>query len=187
MKNQDDISIIKGIKDGNEKALYQCIEKYKSFVAYIVGNIMGRSYSKADQEEVIADVFIAIWEHANTIDEKQFRHFKAYIGTIARNKAKNKLRSTHNHTYDLELDDTIVVEECDTSTVLLDKEIQQIIISCIKQLSKEEQKCFIYYYYYRKTIRVIAQELNLNESTVKSKLYRGRDKLKSMLQEEMKR
>ena len=187
MKNRDDFLIIKGIKDGNEMALYHCIEKYKSFVAYIIGNIMGKFYSKTDQEEVIADVFIAIWEHADAFDIEQSGYFKSYIGTIARNKAKNKLRQIHKHTYDLELDDEIIIERRDTSSDLLDKEVQQILINCLKQLSKDEQKCFVYYYYYGKPIRIIAGDLNLNESTVKSKLSRGRNKLKLMLQEEIKR
>lgn len=42
----------------------------------------------------------------------------------------------------------------------------------------------IKYYYYGKTIKTIAAELNLSESSVKSKLARGRNKLKTMILEE---
>lgn len=45
-------------------------------------------------------------------------------------------------------------------------------------LTDDERKCFISYYYYTKTIAVIAEETGLKESTVKSKLLRGRKKLK---------
>ena len=48
----------------------------------------------------------------------------------------------------------------------------------IYELSVDERKCFISYYYYTKTIAVIAEETGLKESTVKSKLLRGRKKLK---------
>lgn len=186
MKKRDDLSIIKGIRSGDESALYHCIKKYKTYVAYIVGNITGKSFSKSDQEELIADVFITVWEHSESIDEGQSVHFKSYIGAIARNKAKNKLRDTYKHIYDFELDDTIQMKECDVGDTVLEKEMKRILLNCLRQLSRDEQKCFIQYYYYGKPVKVVADELNLKESTVKSKLSRGRNKLKGMLQEEMK-
>ena len=60
--------------------------------------------------------------------------------------------------------------------------LKEEVIKCLKEsiyeLSVDEKKCFISYYYYTKTIAVIAEETGLKESTVKSKLLRGRKKLK---------
>ena len=60
--------------------------------------------------------------------------------------------------------------------------LKEEVIKCLKEsiyeLSVDERKCFISYYYYTKTIAVIAEETGLKESTVKSKLLRGRKKLK---------
>ncbi len=51
--------------------------------------------------------------------------------------------------------------------------VENIIGSALPYEDKE-----VSYYYYTKTIAVIAEETGLKESTVKSKLLRGRKKLK---------
>lgn len=61
---------------------------------------------------------------------------------------------------------------------LLKEEVIKCLKESIYELSVDERKCFISYYYYTKTIAVIAEETGLKESTVKSKLLRGRKKLK---------
>ena len=46
--------------------------------------------SAADAEEVAADVFAALWKHAENIKPSSL---KSWLGTVARNTAKNKLRA----------------------------------------------------------------------------------------------
>lgn len=177
------LKIIKGIKAGNERSLNRCIKTYKSYVAYIVGNIIGSSLSQEDKEEVISDVFIVLWKKCNLIDEKQSDKFKAYIGTIARNLSKNKLRERKNIILQTDLDENFA-DELNLENFLINKEQQEDLFKCILQLKKIDQICFLKYYYYQKNIKEIALELNLSESAVKSKLYRGRDKIKMILSQE---
>lgn len=184
-KYDNDQRIISGMKHKEEKALRTCISKYKSYVAYIVGNIIGMALPKVDQEELIADVFISLWNHAHSIDEQKSSSLRAYIGAVARNKAKNKLREMHNERFNIGLDERIVITEADVSETILKRELGRILTECIKRLSPEDQKCFIKYYYYGKPVKMIAAELKLSESSVKSKLARGRSKLKTMIMEEV--
>lgn len=130
------------MKHKEEKALPTCISKYKSYAAYIIGNIIGMALPKADQEELIADVFIALWNHAHYIDEQKASSLKAYIGTIARNKAMNKLREIRNIRSDTELDERILITEADVSETILKRELGCILKEYIKRMTPEDQKCF---------------------------------------------
>lgn len=96
-KQKDDLKLIQGLKKQDENALNICINRYQSYVSYIVANIIGESLPNEDKEEIIVDVFLSIWNHADSIDTSISSSLKPYIGTIARNKSRNRLRSLVKH------------------------------------------------------------------------------------------
>lgn len=183
MKNKYilDKEILIGIKKKDEEALNCCIDKYGSYVSYIVSNILGKCCSNADCEETIADVFITIWEKIDQIDINRAEEFKSYLGAVARNKSKNKIRQLSKGNEIVGLEESMIMLGESVEDKITAEEIHKYMIDCIKQLSVEDRKCFIKYYYYQMSIKNIAKDLGLNESTVKSKLARGRDKLKKMI------
>lgn len=182
MKNNTNVKIIKGLQSRREQSLNKCINVYGSYVSYIVGNIIGNSLPQEDKEEVVSDVFVTLWEKSDLIDENRAEAFKSYIGAIARNLSKNKLRENGRSKLREELDENLS-DEINLDNILISEEQAKELMGCIKQLKMIDQRCFLKYYYYQKTIKVIAEEENLSESAVKSKLYRGREKIKSMLLE----
>lgn len=180
-KQEDDLKLIQGLKERDENALNICINRYHSYVSYIVGNIIGKSLPQEDKEEIIIDVFLAVWNHAYSIDPDMYPSLKPYIGAVARNKSKNKLRDL-SKCNTIFLDDEIVIDTSDFTENILKKELKEILLEAINKLSQEERVCFLKYYYYQKPIRIISEETNLKESTIKSKLARGRNKLKKLLE-----
>jgi RNA polymerase sigma-70 factor (ECF subfamily) len=46
-----------------------------------------------------------------------------------------------------------------------------------------DREIFLRHYYYCQPVKTIAAELEMNESTVKTRLKRGREKLKTILRE----
>ena len=56
----------------------------------MVWNITGHALPREDGEEVAADVFVAAWDHAADLRPGKV---KAWLGAVARNKARNRLRS----------------------------------------------------------------------------------------------
>lgn len=85
-------SLLKKLQNKDEKALEDIIDLYNAYVTTIVGSLLSSKGTKEDMEEVVADTFIALWETAERIDYEKFSSIKAYIGVIARNKAKDRLR-----------------------------------------------------------------------------------------------
>lgn len=183
-KHEDDLKLIQRLKEHEESALNICINKYHSYVSRIVANVIGCSLPEEDKEEIILDVFLAVWNHADSINSEMYPSLKPYIATIARNKSKNKLRTLSKFNSTVLIDDEIVVDTRDFTKGIFQRELKEILLETLNKLNKEERICFIKYYYYQKSIRVISEETGINESTIKSKLARGRNKLKDLLESE---
>ncbi len=85
----NDRKALRDIRSGSQEALIWIMNKYGSYVSTIVWNIIGQSMSVCDAEEVVSDVFLALWNSASAIQKNSI---KSYLAGIARNKAKMKLR-----------------------------------------------------------------------------------------------
>lgn len=178
----DERVLLKRLKHKSEKALGETIEKYTSYVTTIIREIL---YSKAtvqDIEELVADTFIALWMTADRIDYEQYSSLKAYIGMIARNKAKDYLRKNKN--IDLELFENVILIADNIENQMLQKEQQQYIKKLLSKLKQEDQKIFLLHYYQYKKIEEIASIMQMNPQTVKTRLRRGRETLRALLCDE---
>lgn len=169
-----DNKLLEKLKSRNENSIELLISKYSAYVGTIVYNTIGQSATKEDLEEVIQDVFFAIWENAENI-----RDLKTYIGTTSRNKAINKLRSI---TYTCEIDDIKPTGD-ETALAVEKKETTKLLYDAIEALGEPDSEIFFRYYYNNEKIKDIAKETNLNSSTIKSKLKRGKEKLSAYLSE----
>ena len=85
------------------------MKKYGAYVTTISKEILAGKGTKEDVEEVVSDVFISLWNTAERIDCEKYTSIKAYIGMIARNKAKDKIRAIKS--WNLELyDDVLLID-----------------------------------------------------------------------------
>ena len=98
--------LLKQLQRKNEKALEEIMKKYGAYVTTISKEILAGKGTNEDVEEVVSDVFISLWNTAERIDYEKYTSIKAYIGMIARNKAKDKIRAIKN--WNLELYDDVV-------------------------------------------------------------------------------
>ena len=161
---------LKELKKGSETALEWFVDAYTPYVTAIIHNIIGECMDMADVEEVASDVFFALWENARKVYS-----VKGYLGTVARNMAKNKLRSLG---WDLPLDERmIVVAGDDPETALEEKEKAKAVKRAVLRMPHPEREIFLRHYYYCQKIETISREMDIPLSTVKTKLRRGRARL----------
>ena len=166
---------LRELKRGSESALIWFIDAYTPYVTAIIHGIIGEHMDMADVEEVASDVFFALWENAGKVYS-----VKGYLGTMARNKAKNKLRDL---TYDLPLEEQILVlEGGNPEDTMEEKERNRAVRRAILQMRQPEKEIFLRHYYYCQKVDTISVEMNLPLSTVKTKLRRGRARLGRELQ-----
>ena len=165
---------LRELKAGSEKALEWFIETYAPYVTTIIHNIIGSRMDMSDVEEVAADVFYKLWENAETVHSP-----KGFLGTVARNMAKNKCRQSG---YDLPLEEEILlVDEITPETEIEKKELNRAVKLAVLGMPYPDKEIFLRFYYYCQTMDVISEEMGINLSTVKTKLRRGRIRLRSIL------
>ena len=161
---------LKELKKGSETALEWFVDAYTPYVIAIIHNIIGECMDMADVEEVASDVFFALWENARKVYS-----VKGYLGTVARNMAKNKLRSLG---WDLPLDERMLVVAGDNpETALEEKEKAKAVKRAVLRMPHPEREIFLRHYYYCQKIETISREMDIPLSTVKTKLRRGRARL----------
>ena len=165
---------LKNLKKGDQEALVWFIRKYTPYVTTVVYNIIGESMDQADIEEVVSDVFVALWQNGEKVHSP-----KGFLGTTARNKAKNKAREL-KLTLPLE-EDILVIEEPDPEARLEKRELAAAVKRAVLEMGQPEKEIFLRFYYYYQTLEEISEDMKLPLSTVKTKLRRGRLKLKQTL------
>ena len=164
------------LQKGDQQALEWFIDRYSAYVGTIVNNILQDSMSRADVEEVTADVFVTFWKSAGTLLPL---NLKAWMGRVARSLALHKLRE---RAQELPLEEDILILEEDSLIEKLDQEERdRIVRDAVLAMPQPDREIFLRFYYYSQTIPVIAEKLDMNPSTVKTRLKRGREKLREHL------
>lgn len=172
--------ILQKIKAGDPSGLEALMDIYVPYVSVIVWNILRNAMSPEDAEEVVSDVFLVAWNQSSDL---KVGHVKGWLGAVARNKAKNKLRQI-GQTIPLE-ESILDIPSLDDPTEDIDRaQEQQIVRQAVDSLPSEDREVFLRHYYYAQSIKEISVSMALNESTIKTKLRRGRMKLKEILTKE---
>lgn len=142
--NIDEKQLMLKLKNKDERALKICMNKYYRYVVYIVENIIGSALPYEDKEEVVSNVFVALWNYSADLDTDNYSTFKPYLGTIARNMAKNALRKTSKMHFE-NYEDAFQVG---TNEHIEYGPLKEEVIKCLKEsiyeLSVDERKCFIH-------------------------------------------
>ena len=125
----------------------------------------------ADAEDIIQKVFIKLY---NELCNKKGSFNKSWLLKVTANECKNYIRWHKRIIYSHEL------LESKTRSYI---EIDETSASLLK-LSKKYRIVVYLYYYEGYKIREIAEILNLNEENVRTRLRRGKEKMKKMLKED---
>lgn len=179
----NDTKLIQALLHGQRGALDKAVSHYSGYVASVARNVLGAQATREDLEEIVSDVFIALWRTADRLDES--RPLKGYLAAIARNAAVDRLRRSRPES-PLPEEDILPADEAQgPEAEALRREQAQILRRLLLAMPTEDREIFVRFYYYRQTVREIAAIMNWNESTIKARLSRGRAKLREQLTKEV--
>lgn len=175
----NDGSLIKLLKNNPTKGLSSAMNQYGALVKTIIVRIIGYE-NPQDVEEIVSDVFVELWKSIDNFNSEKGT-LKNYLISIARfvginayNRKVIKHASVPIEEIDLEIDVDLVNE--------ISKSINKTIIKeAIEDLQNPDRDIFIRRYYLFEPIKEIALSLNLTPKVVENKLYRGKQKLKTVL------
>lgn len=134
----------------------------------------------ATAEDLVQEVFVTYFQKSD-----QFRNeasLKTYLTKMTANRAKDYLRSW-KHKKDV-LFDTIFVQTKSTEENLLQKEQLALLEKKLFELPMKYREPLILYYYDEQSIFEIAEYLQLNENTVKTRLRRAKQQMKQFFNDE---
>lgn len=173
-------TILQKLKAGDPSGLSALMELYVSYVSVVVWNILRGAMSPEDAEEVVSDVFLAAWTQSADLEDG---HVKGWLGAVARNKAKNRLRQIGRA---IPLEEVVldIPGMSDPTEDVERGEERRLVRQAVDSLPEEDREVFLRHYYYAQSVQEISRTMALNESTVKTKLRRGRMKLKEKLTRE---
>ena len=169
--------IIAELKKGSTDALCAVIGQYTAYVSTIVYRIIGYNRQE-DCEELTADIFIALWNNRHKVKENKV---KAYIGEIARNKAYNFVRDKKEA---LPLNEEILFQGENPQEYAEKRDFGLMLKKALSQLEPEKKELMLRYYFYGQKLTDAAREMNINNSTAKSRLKRSREELRDILRKE---
>ena len=155
-------NLIRRLKQHQPQALEELIQTYSPYVGTMVRNIIGKYLSESDVEELTADVFVAVWEHADQVKPGKLTGF---LAAIARNRAKNRIRSYHE-TVDLE--DLVQVCAADDVEQSIDQKIlAEMLQDVLNMLSAKDREILVRYYYYYESVKQVAAEMQMSRARKK--------------------
>lgn len=168
-------------RDGKaEKAIADIIDRYNGYVCTVIKGIIGEYMTDEDIEEAASDVFLSLWNNA---DKPETGKLKPWLGAVARNRAKNKLREL---TGILPLEDDYMDFITDTSyspaDMVIKNEEASLVRRAVNEMKPADREIFLRHYYGLQSVIGIAQSTGMSESAVKLRLMRGREKLRKALE-----
>lgn len=176
MKNE----ILKDYLTNGTVDIDKMLDDFYGYVYIIVKNAVSISLMEEDIEEIISDVFVAIWKNSEKLSNTIV--LKPYLAGIAKNIIKNKYRKTELNFSISEYEEKIV-DNSNLQKISEENEQNMIIKETLKTLKQEEYSVFIMFYYESKSIKEIAKTLNCSEGKIKVILHRVRKIIKKNLED----
>ena len=151
---------------------------HRAVRAYVLAVIRNRSrgvLTPEDHEEIASDVFLALWRGAKNITRGQLR---PWLGAVARKQTAEAMRKKNVY---LPLEDDALITLDRLWEQMVEKERCEALAQALAALPEEDREIFYRFYDLSQTTALIADELHMNASTVRSRLLRGREALRKTL------
>lgn len=130
-------------------------------------------------EDIVQDVFIKFYDNQQNYEERG--ELKAYLSKLVSNRSKDYLRSWTYRKFQVQQkifpQQTVMRRD-----MLVQQDERTLIENAILALPFKQREVIIHFYFEEMPVVDIAELLTIPESTVKTRLRRGRELLKLQLQ-----
>ena len=173
----DDRQLLRQLQEQRAGALEAALAQYGAYVLAVIRNRSRGVLTPEDHEEIASDVFLALWRGAKKITRGQLR---PWLGAVARNQTADAMR--RKRVYVPLEDDTLISLEPLWERMYEDQR-SEAVQKALLALSDEDREIFYRFYDLAQTAAQIAEAMQMNASTVRSRLMRGRETLRKELTE----
>ncbi|GAB7386599.1 RNA polymerase sigma factor SigW [Bacillaceae bacterium] len=167
--------LIKAAKEGDRDALIQLLREIEIPVYRTAYYLLGNEHDAMDASQ---EALIRIYTRIRSFEEKA--KFSTWVQRIVTNVCIDKLRKK-NETYSIDEYEIEIRDDNDVEKVLERKAAATEIREAIEQLPEHHRTVVILRYIQEFSYHEIAETLGLPLNTVKSYLYRARQRLQTLL------
>lgn len=160
------------ISDDDRKKFEYLYDKHKKLMLYISYKIL-KDLNLA--EDATSDAFIRIYQNIYKIEDPDSPMTVSYIATIVRNASITLLNKRRKHIME-ELPDSLE-ENFDLEEIIISDMILIEIYKALDNLDEDSKSIFLLKFTHGFSTKEIEKILNLNESTIRTKLHRAKKKL----------
>ena len=172
-------SLVKRAQRGDDQAFVELIEENKQAMYKVAVGILKNDFDAAD---AIQQSILTCYEKLKELKKAQY--FKTWLLRILINNCNQMLREQKK---------VVGIEDYGTEDTKGKKAEEKIaappgaatinedFLELLDQMEQQYRVVLILYYVEEMSIREISQILQMNENTVKSKIHRGREQLRSQM------
>ena len=170
----DEKRLLDGLKRRDSDFIEEAIDVFTPYLSTVLYNMVGTSLPREDIEEIVSDVFVVLWRNADKIDLAKGT-LRAYLAVTARNFALKKINKKREN---VPIDELELPYKGSTAE---ESVCNESLWDSVMALGEPDNEIFVRYYRFGEKLRDIAKRTGLNLSTVKTRLSRGKEKLKKLI------
>ena len=177
----EDRLLVWKLKRGQTGALQPIYEKYKNDLLALA---IALSNDRATAEDVVHDVFVSFAEFAGRLRLRG--SLRSYLLTCVVNRVRNLSKTKYRQSLQLTEAETIISDEQTPAQSAASAENKQRIKIALAQIPYEQREVIILHLMSDMRFRAIAETQGISISTVQSRYRYGLDKLRTLLDGEVK-
>ncbi|MBO2537566.1 MULTISPECIES: RNA polymerase sigma factor [Rummeliibacillus] len=165
--------------------LEQVYEEYNRYIYHLCLKLTRNS---AEAEDLMQEVWVKVVRYESYVAEVE--HVKAWLTTICMNTFRDRYRKnvrrskymmSQPETLDVPVLDLVPNEDPSTETVVEQEVISKIVQDKISQLDSIYRNTLLYFYVNQYSLVEIAELMKVSIGTVKSRLFRAKQRLKDLM------
>jgi RNA polymerase sigma factor (sigma-70 family) len=185
MQQPHDSDIIAMVLNGQKDAFSVLVQRYQQYVFTLAMRYV--SNKREDAEELAQDVFVKAYRFLG--DFKQTSKFSTWLYTIVHTTAISHLRKKKG--YEIHIDEEKLIYIADnkhnysTKNIAEARSTKEQLNKAITQLGADEARVIHLFYQAEQSVEEIGLIMNISTNLVKVKLFRARQKLKTILTQQL--
>ena len=178
---EDRLLILK-CKLGSRPAFHRIYEKYESNLRTLAGNLLN---DKTAAEDVVHDVFVSL---LLIVEKFELRSSLAgYLKTCVANRARNYAKRKQNQTVMIDEAEQLISKNNEPLQLVMQSEELQRLDIALTRLVYEQREAVVLHLHGQMKFKTIAQLQEVSIKTAHSRYRSGLERLKSMLNSEVKK
>jgi len=174
----DDNDIIRRVQAGDGEAFSLLVEKYHRHLLNFIFRILREESSV---EDIGQEVFLSVYKSLETFDERRGTPFSAWLFISARNRCVSELRKRRDKA-NMPIDEVPGLRDRSKTAeeMLIEREREHLLAASLEQL-EEPYRGSLLLSLRGDSIEEIAARQQISVGTVKSRLFRAREKIRQFL------